>query len=264
MKKRMLFAAAVLSFITVTAQTVEIKVLKDWARGSRVKQAAGGVWEITGSGDLSNAKSFKVDPAKKYTLSFEVRKTAATQKVFFYAGYWPLDADMVRIMPHNVRCERNSETVLTADAKAGSKKIRIMAPKRWKKNARGWCVSLRDKKKCAGLDMDVICNASVGEQAADGSMELTLKKPLAQNYKSGAAIHFHSEGPGMYAVCNEKDPATEWEKVSVTISGIQTVPGVPRNNKWWSGSKFAKMRFLIVSKDRRSKVQLRNIQLTIK
>ena len=264
MKKTMLFAALALTAGSVcAAETIEIKAYKDWAKGSYVKPQADGVWEIPGSRDLSNAKSVKVDPAKKYTLSFEVRKTPETQKVFFYAGFWPLNEDMVRIAPHNARCERNSETVLTADAAAGSKSIRITEPKRWRKGARSWCVSLNDKKNCSGVDMSVICNAGCGEQAADGSMEVMLKSPLTKDYKAGTAVHFHSEGPGMYSACKEKDPSTEWEKVSVTVSGIQTTAGTPKNDQWWAGTKYAKIRFLVSTSDRKAKVQLRNIKLIV-
>ena len=264
MKKSMLFAALCLSAAALSAaETIEIKSYKDWAKGSFVRLQADGVWEVPGSRDLSNAKSFKVDPAKKYTLSFEVRKTPETQKVFFYAGFWPLNEDMVRISPHHARCERNSETVLTADAASGSKSIRINQPKRWKKGAKTWCVSFNDRKNCSGLDMNVICNAGCGEQAADGSMEVTLKAPLTKDYKAGTPVHFHSDGPGMYSACKEKDPATEWEKISVTVSGIQTAAGAPGYDRWWMGTKYGKLRFLIASRDRNAKVQLRNIKLTV-
>ncbi len=260
----MLFAALMLGAAAVSAaETIEIKAYKDWAKGSFVRPKADGVWEIPGSRDLSNAKSFKVDPVKKYTLSFEVRKTPESQNVLFYAGFWPLNEDMVRIMPHHARCERNSETVLTADAAAGSKSIRINEPKRWKKGARTWCAAFSDKKDCKNLDMSVICNAGCGEQAADGSMEVMLKEPLSKDIKAGTAIHFHSEGPGMYSACSEKAPGTEWETLSVTISGEQLPGSLPKNNQWWAGTRYGKIRFLVVTGDRNAKVQLRNIKLTV-
>ena len=259
----MCIAAIAMSTAAIYAEVIEIKTIKDWAKGSGVRVSEAGVWDIIGARDISTAKSFKVDPAKKYTLSFEVRKSAATQKVMVYAGFWPLDADMVRIMPHNARCESRSETVLTADAKAGSKSIRINEPKRWRKGARLWCVSFNDRKNCSGLDMSVICNLSCGEQAADGSMEVKLKQPLTKDYPANTPIHFHSEGPGMYSACKEKNPSTEWETVTATVTGVQGAAGIPKNDQWWAGSKYAKMRFLVVSSDRKSQVQLRNVKLTI-
>ena len=263
MKKFICIAAVAMSAAAFSAEVVEIKTAKDWAKGSGVRVSEAGVWDLIGSRDIKSTKSFKVDPAKKYTLSFEVRKSAATQKVMLYAGFWPLDDDMLTINPHNARCERNSETILTADAKAGSKSIRINEPKRWRKGARLWCVALNDKKNCTGLDMNVICNQSCSEQAADGSMEVKLKQPLTKDYKANTPIHFHSDGPGMYSVCKEKDPGTEWETITSTVSGIQTAAGIPANNKWWVGSKYGKIRILLVSRDRKSKVQLRNVKLTI-
>lgn len=264
MKKSLLFAAAALSFTAVNAaETVELKVYKDWAKGSFVKSLPDGVWEIPGPRDVCSAKNIKIDPAKKYTLSFDVRKTPDTQKVFLYVGYWPLNEDMVRINARNARCEKNTATTLTADAKAGSKSIRITQPKRWPKNVKTWCVSFVDQKACPGMDMEVVRCLSSGEQAADGSMEIKLREALLKDFKAGTAVHFHSEGPGMYAVCNEKDPKTEWESVSVTITGQQTAAGIPPRDKWWIGAKYAKIRFLLVSRDRKAKVQLRNIKLTV-
>ena len=90
-----------------------------------------------------------------------------------------------------------------------------------------------------------------------------LKSPLTKDYKAGSAVHFHSEGPGMYSACKEKDPSTEWEKVSVTVSGIQTTAGTPKNDQWWAGTKYAKIRFLVTTSDRKAKVQLRNIKLIV-
>ncbi len=111
--------------------------------------------------------------------------------------------------------------------------------------------------------MNVICNRSCTEPAADGSMELTLTTPLDKAYPADTTLHFHSEGPGLYAACNEKDPGTEWEKVSCSIGGIQTAPGIPPQDKWWIGTKYAKLRFVVATGDRAAKVQLRNIKLTV-
>ena len=264
MKKIVLSALLALGVSAVfAAEVIEIKERKDWAKGTYVKELPNGVWQIPGARDIAGAKNFMIDPAKKYTLSFDIRKTPDTQSVMVYAGYWCLDADMVRIMPHFARCEKSSATKLTADAKRGSKTIRITQPRRWKNNARGWCVSFVDQAACKGVDTEVNCARGQGEQAADGSIEITLAKPLEKDYPAGTAIHFHSEGPGMYAVLNEKNPSTEWETISVTISGAQAKVGIPPKNKWWFGSKYGKMRFLVVTREKTSKVELRNIKLTV-
>ena len=264
MKKSMLFAALALSAVTVSAaEVIEIKEYKDWAKGSDVKSMPDGVWQFRNSRIINSAKAFKVDPAKKYTVSFDVRKSADTQNVLIYVGFTCLDADMVRIDSQFVRCEKNSDTALTADAAKGSNKIRIMLPKHWKNGAKGWYASLKDRKSCGGLDMEVIKNVSQSEQAADGSVEITLAKPLTKAYPAGSAVHFHSAGPYMYAICSAKQPSTEWETISVTISGMQTVPGLPKFDKWWMGTKYAKLLFVTDRRSDSSKVEFRNIKLTI-
>ena len=260
------FLSALLAIGTtaaIAAEVIEIKEHKDWAKGSDIKLMPNGVWMFPNSRIINNAKAFKVDPAKKYTISFDVRKSSDTHDVVIYAGFTCLDADMVRIDPQFVRCERNSDTKLTADAAQGSNKIRIMLPKNWRKGAKSWSASLKDRKSCGGLDLEVINNVSQSEQAADGSVEITLAKPLTKDYPAGTAIHFHSPGPGMYAACSAKQLSTEWETISVTISGMQAVPGLPKFDKWWIGTKYAKLLFVTARKSRNSRVEFRNIKLTI-
>ena len=70
--------------------------MEDWASGSAVSSVGDGVWRITGSRKLIGARSFKVDPAKRYILSMEMRKLPATQKVLVYAGFWPLNEDTLK------------------------------------------------------------------------------------------------------------------------------------------------------------------------
>jgi hypothetical protein len=264
MKKIVMSALFALGVSAVlAADVIEVKERKDWAKGAYVKQLPEGVWQIPGSRVIYSGKAFKVDPAKKYTVSFDIRKSADTQKVLVYAGFVCRDDDMVRIDSQFLRCESNSDTKLTADAAKGSNKIRIMLPKRWKNNVKYWCVSMKDRKSCGGLDMEVIGNVSQSEQAADGSVEITIAKPLTKDYPAGTAIHFHSFGPGMYSACSEKNPSTEWETVSATVSGMQTAVGFPKFDKWWLGTKYAKLIFVVSSKERNSKIEFRNIKVTI-
>lgn len=252
-----LLGAAVLAG---AGEVMEIRELKDWAPGSAVRSVGDGVWRITGNRALAGAKNVRIDPAKKYTLSMEMRKLPATQKVLVYAGFWPLNEDMVRIEPHCARCEPGSATKLTAPVKAGDKSIRIMLPRRWKKGAKYWCVSFRDQAQCTEPDMEVICNTGCGEPAADGSVEVTLKKPVAKEFPEGTPVHFHSDGPGMYSLCDMVQPGDEWVKYTCTVTGMKK-SGLPAKEQWWNGTKYAKFRFLTLGAARDAQVEIRNIKL---
>ena len=253
----MLLGAAVLAGAD---EIMTIKTMQDWASGSAVRAVEDGVWRITGSCKLAGAKSFKVDPAKKYILSMEMRKLPATQKVLVYAGFWPLNEDMVRIEPHCARCEPGTATKLAAPVKEGDTAIRITLPKRWKKGARDWCVSFRDQARCAEPDMDVICCRSASEPAADGSVEIKLANPVPQDCPEGTPIHFHSEGPGMYSLCDMVQPSDEWVKYSCAVTGVQK-RGTPGKEQWWNGTEYGKFRFLTVGAAKDAQVEIRNIRL---
>ena len=261
MKKSTLAMALLGAAVLAEASEIfEIKEKKDWTADSVVRPVGDGVWQVTGNRALIGAKSFKVDPAKKYTLTMEMRKLPATQKVLVYAGFWTLNEDMVRVEPHCARCESGSATKLTAPVKAGDTSIRIMLPKRWKKGAKYWCVSFRDQAQCTEPDMEVICNQSCGEPAADGSVEVKLAKPVTKDYPEGTPIHFHSDGPGMYSLCDMVQPSDEWVKYTCTVTGMKK-GGLPVKDQWWSGTKYAKFRFLTLGAARDAKIEIRNIKL---
>ena len=260
MKKSILAMALLGAGVLAGAGDVfEIKEMKDWAPGSAVRAVGAGVWRVTGNCELVGAKSFKVDPAKKYTLTLEMRKLPATQKVLVYGGFWPLNEDMVRIKPHCVRCERKTAGKLTAPVKEGDTTIRITAPKHWRKGARNWCVSFRDQAQCPELDMEVICCRSATEPA-DGSVEVTLTKPVMKDYPAGTPVHFHTDGPGMYSLCSTVQPTDEWVKYTCTVTGIQK-SGIPSRTQWWNGTKYAKFRLFTGGAAKNAQIELRNIKL---
>ena len=259
-KTQMTMAMLGAALLAGAAEVMEIKTMQDWARGSAVRSVGDGVWEITGNRALAGAKNVKIDLAKKYTLTMEMRKLPATQKVLVYAGFWPLNEDMIHIEPHHARCELRSAAKLTAPVKAGDRSFRIMLPQRWRKGAKYWCVSFRDQAQCAEPDMEVICNKSCGEPAADGSVEVVLTKPIPKDYPEGTPVHFHSDGTGMYSLCDMVQPTDEWVKYSCTVTGMKK-GGHPVKNQWWTGTKYAKFRFLTVGAARDAKVEIRNIKL---
>lgn len=262
--KKSTLATALLgaAMLAGAGEIFEIKEMTDWAPGSAVRAVGDGVWRITGNCNLAGAKNFKVDPAKKYTVTMEMRKLPSTQKVLVYAGFWPLNEDMVRLAPYCVRCESGTATKLVAPVKAGDTKIRITRPKRWKKDAKRWYVSFRDQKKCAAPDMDVICCASCTEPAADGSVEVTLKQPVAKDYPEGTPVHFHGDGPGLYSLCTTVQPGDEWVKYTGTVTGIQKDARPDKGHKqWWKGTKYAKFRFMTLGAAKDAQVEIRRIKL---
>ena len=67
---------------------------------------------------LISAKSFKVDPDKKYTLSGEFRLTGAEPPRPFYFGFMPMTAEGRRIEAANIRQVPKTDLAEMAEAAA--------------------------------------------------------------------------------------------------------------------------------------------------
>ena len=241
------------------AETIEVKTPADFAKGAKVSATDDGLL-IAGNQRVFSAKTFKVDPAKKVTLSFDIRKSADTTGCMVYVGFQCLDEDKVMIMPQNVRCEWNSAGSLAENAVAGSKDIRINMPPRFK--TKDWCIVFNDKNNCSGFDMNVFGWQKVSPVAADGTVGIKLNLVLEDDYPAGTPVHFHSMGPGLYSACSEKLPNNEWEKVTCTVSGMQTTATPDgKMNKWFKGTKYGQILILVVSRDNSSKIYFKNIKL---
>lgn len=254
-----MMALTAVASAAAAAEVIEVKTPEDFAKGAKVVAADDGLL-IAGNQRVFSAKTFKVDPAKKVTLSFDIRKSPDTTGCMVYVGFQGLDEDKVMIQPQNVRCEWNSAGSLAEKAVAGSKDIRIKMPPRFKN--RDWCIVFSDKNKCSGFDMNVFGWQKVSPVAADGSVGIKLNLALEEDYPAGTPVHFHSMGPGLYSACNEKLPKDEWERVTCTVTGMQTTP-IPdgKMDKWFKGTQYAQILILVVSKDNNSKIYFRNIKL---
>lgn len=250
------FAAAV--SVLSAAETIEIKSVADFTKDGKVTAAEGG-FLLANNVRAFSSKTFKVDPAKKTTLTFEIRKSADTTNCMVYVGYQCLDSDKLMIQPEHVRCEWNTASTLAENAVAGRKDIRINMPPRFKN--KDWCIVFGDKNKCSGFDMNAFGWQKVSPVAADGTVGIKLNYALENNYPAGTPIHFHSKGPGLYSACNEKLPKNDWEKVTSVVIGMQNT-AIPdkKMDKWFKGTKHARLIFLVVG-DRRSKVYIKNIKL---
>ena len=258
--RKLLFALLCFIAAACVAETIEFKSVFDFSKGAKVTLVEEGVFMISGAAQFYSAKDFEVNPDQSVTLGFDMRKSPDTRSCLVYVGFQCFDEDKVKIMSHHVRCENNSSSVLVADAVAGSKEVRIKMPPRFKKG-RDWCLSFTDRKDCTGLDMGVQGWQSVSGSAADGSVVIKLNVTLDQDYPAGTPVHCHSRGAGMYSACSEKLPNDEWETIRCTVTGMQATD-YPTMNKWFKGTKYAKVFFLVVTNDPNNKVFLKNVTLT--
>lgn len=254
-----IFATALIG-MAAEPQVLELKQKSDWAAPARgIALVADGEWEITGPVDLAGARSFKVNPEKPVTISFDIKKSAENLRPLVYIGFWPMDADRIRIQPFHVRCEAGGDTELLEAAPAGATSLKLKAIRR--KHSASWKhLAVGTIKGCPVPQFDLIEMKSLAK-LDDNTLEATLAKPLEKELAAGTALHFHGNGPGMYAAYDAKTPGDEWATVTCTVIGMQE--GFPaKDARWWKGTVYAKPRIL-VSQGRKDKVQLRNLRIEI-
>lgn len=258
------FFCAIVSVTAFAAEVYEYNTPEDWEKKAVIEVLPDGVLEFTGKQDITTAKSFKVDPRKKVTLSFEIRATEDSIDTMVYAGFQQQDSDRIILEPVYVRQEIGSLTTLTEDAKAGATKLKIRKPTRWIKPVyRGYNIVFDAKDDLSDLPNTSGIPLVAETDLPDGIVEITLKKPLPKDYPAGSQARFHIGGPYMYSALDAQKLSSEWIKVSCTITG--TDPAAMDFKKWWIGTKYAKLLFLINYKDfaKQKRTQLRNIKISI-
>lgn len=216
-----------------------------WTPNPQVTFAAGGVMEIRGKTEVVSARSFPVDPAGNVKLSFEVRRAPGSPETLAYLGFWPLDADKVRIEPLMVRPVSGTGAILRGAVQAGATSIVMTRPEKWPDHPRalaGWGIAFN-----AGPDRSDLPNTAVyaikdAVPDENGNLKITFKSPLRSDYPDGTPLRAHSNGPGMYSALDARRLPETWQRVECVVSGLNAE--VPTMNKWWIGTKFARIRIL--------------------
>ena len=263
-KMTLLFFCAFVSAAAFAADVYEYNTPADWEKKAVIKVLPDGVLEFNGKQNITTAKSFKVDPQKKITLSFEIRAREDSVDTMVYAGFQQQDSDKIILEPVYVRQEVGSLTTLTEDAKAGATKLKIRKPSRWIKPVyRGYYIVFDAKKDLSDMPNTSGIALVAEKDLPDGIVEITLKKPLPKDYPAGSQVRFHIGGPYMYSALDAKKLSSEWIQVSCTVTG--TDPAAMDFKKWWIGTKYAKPFFLLNFRDfaKQKYTQLRNIKITI-
>ncbi len=260
MKSR-LFSLISLCIISLSLAEQRIDYLKssDFAPCKGVSFLDDNIVEFTGTVNCEAARIFKVEPTVPVTISFEIRKLSEESKPVVYVGFWTYDADRIRIYPRFLRCERGGETSILTDAPEGSTTLRLKTLQR--QPAKSWkYLALGGRKDCPIPQFELITIKAL-RTLEDNSLEATIDAPLTTPMPAGTTLHFHGDGPGMYAAYNAKTPENEWTTITATVVGEQE--GFPMADKrWWKGTRFAKP-LIVVYQSKSDKTQIRNLQVKI-
>jgi len=245
--------------IALSEQIIDYRQSSDFAPCKGVSFLDDNTIEFSGIVDCETAHIFKVKPALPVTISFEIRRLSEGSKPLVYVGFWTYDADRIRIQPRFLRCERGGETSLLADAPEGATTLRLKTLQR--QPAKSWkYLALGSRKDCPIPQFELILIKSL-RSLEDNSLEATIDAPLTTSISADTVLHFHGDGPGMYAAYDAKTPENEYTTVTATVVGEQE--GFPMADKrWWKGTRFAKPR-IVVYQSKNDKIQIRNLQVRI-
>lgn len=252
MKKFLLLLCAVMATVLSGAEVFRAQGRGDW--DGRPEVDAEGVFTATFPRRLISMKSFKVDPAKTYTISGEFRVQDCDKLQPFFFGFVPKTADGQRISAVNLRqFGKSSLGKVVADVPAGAKEVVLLDAQNWPSNPKGLFLAVNAKADKSDLpNMDVVPVRSIKNE--NGKTVVTLQTPLKKALAKDSFIRLHSGGASfIYTGKNGGYLSEEWQKFSGTI-------GAKGQWKWYPGTDNASV--VIVGGGNNGIIQLRNITVT--
>ncbi|MBR2439720.1 MAG: hypothetical protein IKB25_05960 [Lentisphaeria bacterium] len=231
MKKVLICSALLLAGVSFAADA-GLTGLNDaaaWKKAAMTAGKDGAAMEVVRPGMLEFPQAVKIDPAKKYRFSGEVRKSPDAPTGMFLAGYVLYDKDNKQIMTQHIRAIAGTMTELAAAANAGDTTVKIKNGARW--NTKG--------AHYVAFNAGTYPNRDLSEQIKNvqrtGNVwTVTLTKPLKKAYKAGTKVQIQASG-AHFSPVNIAKPDGTWKKFSFDIQGVDTV--VQRNStKFWPGA----------------------------
>ncbi len=222
----------------------------------------GEVFSIKGNyNQLRSKATYDIDPAKKYTISGDVR-LAAGKAPYFYLALIPKTADGKEIKSSSVNAAKGTETELAAEAKTGDKVLKIKDGSKWNAKHSYPHVAFDVKDALADLPNPNVSDMEKGGvKKTESGWEVTLKKPLTKAYPAGTKVRQHFSG-GTFIYPVKHAPATpEWEKRIGKISGMSQFGC--GGSKFWQGTKKVTVVIFTVGAGADTVVEFKNIKFEV-
>jgi hypothetical protein len=253
-----LLASACMGMLSAQ-EIISIEKPADFAPSRQVAQAEDGAIVLKGNGAFTSVKDMTVDPAKKYQIIGEFcLKGGKTPNV--YLGFVPYDGKNRQITPSMIYINVKSLTEVAADAKKGDQVIKVKDASKWDAKSPYSFVALGAKEDFSDLpNGDCIFNQPGIKQNGE-VWEIALRKPLTKDIAAGTQVRQHFAGSSyIYTAGMFNKPSGQWVTKKGVISGIAKFG--PSYNKFWTGTKKAKVVVLILNGDGKSETLIRNIKV---
>lgn len=239
--KKMLIASALLAVGSLYAQDIELNTAESWGSPKNVKSVDGGVLEVDGRTVLLSATTFKIDPAKIYKISGELRQ-AAGEKIISYIGFTILDEKKRNMTAFNFNVVVGTDTELVEDVKSTDTILKIKDGTKWIKRAVHYRVALNTADDYSDLPNFSYINQEIKDVQKDGDVwVVTLNKPAGKEAKAGSKIRLHGGGGYVYSGgVHNISAGDDWKKFSGSIKGHGKY-GFSAYKAWPPGAAYAQV-----------------------
>lgn len=237
MKKTILATAAACAvfasaFAQNTAVPADVNTRAGWGNGMIIAGPGDASFTFCKPGMFKAKEMIKIDPAKKYVFSGEVRKNPNAPTAMFYPGFELFDKDKKLIDGLSVSIISGTATTMTKAAKAGDTMITVKNGVRWL--ARSWYYVAFN---AGPLPHREFGGAVKAVKRVGNVWNVTLSKPLTKDYPAGTKVRL--QGMGGYFYVGSMTPGDAWKTFGTNaISGVSADRVV--KGKFWPGTVYAR------------------------
>ena len=206
-----------------------------------------------------SAKSFTLDPAKKYQISGEFCQKGGKQ-ITVLLGFAPYDAQNKQITSSSVNAVGGTLTEVAADAKKGDKVIKVKNASKWLTKGLVF-VALNAKKDFSDLpNQNQLATVAPHVKKNGEVWEILLKNPLAKDIAAGTPVRQQAAGSAYIYTTGVARLTDQWIARKGVISGIAKYGNVA--NKMWPGTAKVRVIILMLNANPQSEVLFRNVKVT--
>ena len=249
MKFLSMLAMAALA-VSLSAETIKYDLKLDFSNNRQSAVTEDGVLTYTGPGTLI-FKPVKLNPAAKYTLTFDMKQNGTAKAFPVYGGFYCYNKTGRLITHESVYYTEASFTELAKDAKVGDRSITVKDGSMWKKDTQVAFNAKKDKSDIPNYD---IAKYTTKIEKQGDVWVISLSTPLKKAYAAGTNVRQHLSGGYIYSSI-VRVPTSDWKTYTGTING----------KDMWVGS--VTIRPIIMLnwnwQDRTGSTQIRNVSLTI-
>ncbi len=200
------------------------------------------VFSVRGPADIRSQMMLTIDPRKTYKLSGEFRAADGTVPTKIYFGVMELDVNGRLVSSNDVFAIKDSDTVLSADAKAGDTVIQVRDASKWQQNVSS-SAAFNIAADLSDLPNRDISPAIKSITRNADFFTLHLSAPLRKNYAAGTPVRQHRHAGSYHYTHGNKQLTHQWQSFSIIIHG-QVTYGVP-THRWWRGAQRAGLLVLV-------------------